>query len=251
MRWTSSFAPPPIPLDIMRASGLEPDDWQEDVLDRRPHRGLILCSRQSGKSTVGACMALDTALSIPRSTSLLVSPSLRQSSEIQQKVRDLLEPLSGQPGIASAKPMSETILSLKLANRSRILSLPASETTIRGFSAQTVIFDEAGWVDDSLVHTVMPMLAATNGRLVALTTPRSRRGWFYDQWHNGNPDWYRARVTAEECPRITTAYLDEQRASMPARVFNAEFNVSFEDAVGAVFKSADIDACFGIEREAG
>ena len=246
----SSWAPLPSPLDIMRASGMMPDDWQRRLLEERPARALVLCGRQTGKSTTAAAMALDTALSNPKSLVLLISPSLRQSNELQQRVKDLLEPLANQPGISSTKPVSETVLSIRLQNRSRILSLPASETTIRGFSASLAIIDEAAHVTDALIHAVLPMLAATNGRLIALSTPRGMMGWMYDRWTDGNESYLRIKVTADQCARISPEHLAEAKASMPARVYASEYMVSFEDSMGAVFKSADIDAAWGIEREA-
>jgi hypothetical protein len=49
---------------------------------------------------------------------------------------------------------------LELANGSRILSLPGSERTVRGYAAaDLVVIDEATRVDDELISAVRPMLA--------------------------------------------------------------------------------------------
>jgi hypothetical protein len=37
------------------------------------------------------------------------------------------------------------------------------------------------------------MLAASNSRLIALTTPAGKRGWLFDAWH-GDGDWHRVKV---------------------------------------------------------
>ena len=46
--------------------GLDPsligDPWQSQLLAERPKRALLCCSRQSGKSTVCALLALHTAI---------------------------------------------------------------------------------------------------------------------------------------------------------------------------------------------
>ncbi len=248
VRVWSPWAPLPSPVTIMEASGLTPDDWQRRLLEQRPSRALVRCCRQSGKSTVAGAAALDVALSTPKSLVLLVSPSQRQSSEIMQRVRDLLTPLAGQPGIVSTKPVSESILSLRLQNRSRILSLPASETTIRGYSASLVLLDEAAYVPDSLIHAILPMLAATNGRLIGLSTPRQRAGWFYNMWTQGDPAYMRIKVTASECGRISAEHLAEAKATMPTARFAAEYMVSFTESEAQVFRSSDIDYCFDIAR---
>src|SRR5262245_4749665 len=84
------------PAQLMVASGMPPDPWQEKLLGSEMGQILLLCSRQSGKSTVAAALALHTALSRPRSPVLLLSPSLRQSSELFRKVLELFGAL-GRP----------------------------------------------------------------------------------------------------------------------------------------------------------
>ncbi len=49
-------------------------------------RALLLCTRQAGKSTATALYALHEALYGPPALVLLLSPSLRQSGELFQKV---------------------------------------------------------------------------------------------------------------------------------------------------------------------
>ena len=55
---------------------------------------------------------------------------------------------------------------------------------MRGYAAaDLVIIDEAARVEDDLISAFRPMLATSNGRLIALTTPAGKRGWFFDAWH--------------------------------------------------------------------
>ena len=42
------------PGGLMRAVGMLPDPWQEDLLRARPQRALLLCCRQAGKSMTAA-----------------------------------------------------------------------------------------------------------------------------------------------------------------------------------------------------
>src|SRR2546421_12853778 len=67
------------PALTMSAAGMSPDPWQASLLQSRAERILLLCSRQSGKSTAAAARALSTALRTPGALVLLLSPSLRQS----------------------------------------------------------------------------------------------------------------------------------------------------------------------------
>jgi hypothetical protein len=55
-------------LDAVRLAqrcGLEPEDWQADVLRTPSRRVLLNCARQSGKSTITALKALHVALFEP------------------------------------------------------------------------------------------------------------------------------------------------------------------------------------------
>ena len=129
-----------------------------------------------------------------------------------------------------------------LANGSRIVSLPGDEKNIRGFSGVSLlIVDEASRVDDALYYAVRPMLAVSQGRMVCLSTPFGKRGWFYDAWAGGD-SWDRYRIVADECPRITLDFLEEERRALGPRWFAQEYQCSFEDTVDAVFASEDIMA---------
>ena len=78
--------------------------------------------------------------------------------------------------------MARTNRRLEFANGSRVLSLPGTERTVRGFSeVSLLVIDEAARVDDGLYYAVRPMLAVSGGRLVALSTPYGKRGWFHDE----------------------------------------------------------------------
>jgi hypothetical protein len=71
--------------------GFRPDPWQAQVLDSTAKKTLLCCSRQSGKSSVSAILALHTAIFMPGSLVLMVSPSLRQSSELFRKFLGYLD----------------------------------------------------------------------------------------------------------------------------------------------------------------
>ena len=67
------------PAQLVKAAGLEPDDWQMRAIRSGSSRMLLNCSWQSGKSTVSAALAVHTALYEAGSLTLLLSPWLRQS----------------------------------------------------------------------------------------------------------------------------------------------------------------------------
>jgi hypothetical protein len=155
---------------------------------------------------------------------------LRQSQELFGKVlgfyRDLGRPIPAQ---------AERKLSLELENGSRIVTLPGTDKTIRGFSgAALLIVDEASRVVDELYFAVRPMLAVSGGALMMLSTPYGKRGVFYEEWTSGH-GWERYEVKAEECPRIPKLFLEEERDALPSWVYRQEYECSFEDTEDVVF----------------
>src|SRR5207302_8270353 len=74
------------PVVFAEQTGLVPDAWQADVLRSRAARLLLNCSRQVGKSTTTAVLALHVAIYDAPALVLLLSPSLRQSQELFAKV---------------------------------------------------------------------------------------------------------------------------------------------------------------------
>jgi Terminase large subunit, T4likevirus-type, N-terminal len=229
------------PARLMTAAGMEPDGWQRTLLACNAARMLLLCCRQAGKSTAAAALALRVALLQPRSPVLLLSPSLRQSGELFRKVLDLFGALGRPMGVTA-----ESALRLELANGSRVVSLPADEATIRGFSGVALlVIDEAARVPDELYRAVRPMLAVSNGQLVCLSTPYGQRGFFYAEWHSDGP-WERIRITAEDCPRISKAFLAEEQRALGESWFAQEYLCSFTQMEGLVypeFGACVIDAC--------
>ena len=220
-----------------RALGLEPDGWQEELLRSSSDRVLLNCSRQSGKSTMTGVIALHRALYHPGSLILCLAPALRQSQELFGKVlgfyRDLGRPVS---------PQGERKLSLELDNGSRIVTLPGSEKTIRGFSGTALlILDEAARVADELYFAVRPMLAVSGGALMMLSTPYGKRGVFYDEWTRGY-GWDRYEVSAYQVPRIPSSFLGEERRSMPGWWYRQEYECSFEETEDQIFTHEMISA---------
>ena len=225
-----------------RAVGVEPDEWQRDLLRSGADRVLLNCARQSGKSSMSAVLALHRALYHPGSLILCLAPSERQAKELFAKVTEFYRELHG-----ATPAQSDRKLGMQLANSSRIEALPGSERTIRGFSgASLLILDEASRVADELYFAVRPMLAVSGGSLMMLSTPYGKRGVFYEAW-TGAEDWERYEIPARQCPRISAAFLEEERRALPARIFRQEFECSFEEIADQLFSEEDIDAAMSDE----
>jgi hypothetical protein len=219
-----------------RSLGVNLDAWQAAFVTSTSKRDLLNCSRQAGKSTAAALLALHEALFVPDSVTVLVSPSQRQSSELFRKVVEFRNLLPAEPDL-----LEDNRLSMHVRGGGRVLSLPGSEATIRGISAVTLLVeDEAARVDDNLYRSVRPMLAVRNGRLVLMSTPFGKRGHFYQEWSDGGDGWTRVRVPATEVDRISPEFLEEERASLGDWWYRQEYLCDFVEAEDAFFRDLDV-----------
>jgi hypothetical protein len=220
----------PPAVNMMRNLGLAPDPWQIQVLEGDHRRLLLNCCRQAGKSTVVSVLALAEALFYPGALVLLLSRSLRQSTELFRTVSEFYRRFGS--------PLCESLTSheLRLKHRSRIISLPCQPDTVRGFArVRMLVIDEAARVPDDLYRTVRPMLAVSEGRLICLSTPHGRRGFFYEAWAVGGDSWTRIQVPASEVPRIRPEFLAEERREIGDSYFRQEYECSFQALEGLVY----------------
>lgn len=228
------------PAALAGQIGMDPDPWQNDVLRSDHPRILLNCCRQSGKSTTASLRAVHVAVYQPGSVVLLLSPSLRQSGELFRKCKAVYRGL-GKP----VKAEAESALTLTLENGSRLVCLPGSESTVRGYSGvRLLIVDEASRVDDELMTAIRPMLAVSGGGIIALSTPAGKRGWWWDAW-SGSGDWKRVQITADDCPRISPEFLAEERRDMGEWLYRQEYMGVFTEAREQVFREDDIQGMTG------
>jgi len=225
---------PPLPPNyaqkVMRTLGMEPDPWQLQVLESEHKRLLLNCCRQGGKSTVVAVLTLIEVVRRPGSMIVLLSRSHDQSRELFDKVKDF------HARMGSRLLKRRTRDELRLENGSRVVCLPCKEETIRGYSGVTLlVIDEAARVPDDLYRAVRPFLAATDGRLICLSTPYGKRGFFHHAWACEGNDWLRFEVPVGMIPRIKPEFLEEERRALGSSWFRQEYECSFEALEGVVY----------------
>lgn len=225
------------PAMLAARVGLTPDAWQASLLQSKARQMILLCSRQSGKSTISSLLALHEALYNPSALVLLLSPSLRQSQELFRKTKDAYGKLEDNTITAR----EESALKMEFSNGARIAALPGKEATIRGFSGVSLlVVDEASRVPDELYQAVRPMLAVSGGRIVLLSTPFGKRGFFHSVWTEGGDTWQRVKITAKDCPRISHEWLAQERNAIGDWWYRQEYEVEFVETIDQVFSYEDI-----------
>ena len=225
------------PIELAMALGIGLDPWQRDALTADRDL-LLLVTRQGGKGMVASLLGLTGLLERPGSTTVVIARSDRQSKRLLRRIKKQYRSLPDVP-----PAVVDSTYALELRNGSELLALPGTEETIRGIEAvDLLVIDEAALVPDDLFAAVYPMLATTNGRCVAMTTPRGKRGWFHHEWTQGGDAWHRERVTATEIPRIKPEWLERTRERLGDWMYRQEFLCEFLDTDDQFFATEHVQA---------
>jgi len=204
---------------FIRATGDMPHEWQEDYL-RETRDTIVLKGRQVGASSAGGVIADRYAIYVPGSLVAIVSPSLKQSSEVKERAKGGLLAL----GVELTK---DSATELALPNRSRILSLPGTAKSVRGWSVDLLIIDEAAFLDQETFVAARATTAATGGRTIIQSTPMGPFGAFYDIWQDPDPRWAKFQVRSDEVRSIDPRFLERERDTMTPEKYTQEYEAQF------------------------
>ncbi|MEM3646550.1 MAG: phage terminase large subunit [Thermofilum sp.] len=212
--------------------GFKPFPYQEKWLRDPAKRLIACCGRQIGKSTTAAVKLIHFAVTNPKTTSIIVSATLRQSIETFDKV------LSFVLNTVLKKSVTyRTRTRIHFSNGSRIICLPCGRygSSLRGLTVHFAVLDEAAFMpEDVIANVVFPMLATTNGTLWMLTTPWSKDHITYRAFMDTR-NWSVYHLPSEVNPLITRQFLEEQRVLVGEERFRLEYLAEFVDDAKAYF----------------
>ena len=180
------------------------------------HRGLLICSRQIGKTWAARCELVERSMQgPPNSDCCYLAPAQTQARKIfWPHLKEYLRPM------AEFVEFRETELCAVLPGNRRIYLLGAeSGENIRGSSFHTIICDERDSISDLFWREVMlPTLNAYQDDSFVLYIGTLSGGdstlWRMYKENKDHPDWYCSVVTAEESGVFSDEWLAEQRAVM-------------------------------------
>ncbi len=261
-------------VNISDVRKLKLDVWQNRV---QKHKGNIAlrCGRQTGKSTAVALKARKLAYDFPNTTTLIIAPSIRQSSLLYEKVRGMLEldnidvvkekigdqtftnlvkknKAYREAGIFRDKEPTKTRIRLK--NGSQIICEPCGETgaKIRGFTVDFLIVDEAQLVPDAVWVAVIPMMATSKkmrgtGWQIILGTPHGKHGFYFNCF--SSKDYKQIHVSAEKCQRTSKVFLRKERKRLTKTQYAQEYLAEFVSSIRQYFSSKLVDSCATLKED--
>ncbi|MBM3754362.1 MAG: hypothetical protein FJW38_10330 [Acidobacteria bacterium] len=196
-----------------RALHFTPSKLQAEILNYQGDRLILCCARQWGKSTIIAVKALHEAVHNPGTTTIILSRTKSQADVILQRIRanaaalDL--PLKRHHGREH---------SIAFPNGSAIFAIAHNAETAVGYTANTLIVDEAAVVSDETFAAVLPCIAHTNGKLWMLSTPNGQKGTFYTIWHDkALSHWRRVKATVDDLDYANKEIVNLQLRLYPAK----------------------------------
>lgn len=269
----------------VRLLGFNPFPWQDAILESDGRRIIINAARQSGKSTITSTVPCWTAKYTEKSLSIVLAPTESQSQDDMEKVQEFIlsdntYPQHDPPAATHVK-VTET--------RSKIRVVPATQSARGKSKPNVVILDEASQIDDLIyAEVVKPMFTDNPGRLILLSTPHGKHGFFFDIFCNPRPKdpWERYEIRSPWEPVETPHGLDlvpymdgdekayqEERAKhgikawfsprhrnydeqlenlydMGIRKYKQEYCCEFVEAETNVFSYAEIDQMFNSKAPA-
>ena len=245
-------------------------------------RLCIDASRQAGKSTIISSLPCHIAKYKPGSLSIVAAATEDQAREDKNdKILGFISMDEDFPAL-----VRDSDKQIELSNGSRIIVVPATDKSARGYSKpDLVILDEASRIDNLVYNSAIRPMFTDNpdGILVMLSTPNGKEGFFHDIFNRkddiwdrylirtiwepimtGNgPDlvkymepeelqalWAEKGVFADYSPRhMSYEERLEDLMDMGERLFRQEFCGEFVETVDSVFTYEDIDRLFNTKTK--
>ena len=227
--------------------GWIPDSKQMMVLQSPAQRVILNCSRQWGKTTVAATKVVHVAVTRPGSTALIVCENMAQTGEFFTKIDGFLARL----GIAARGEKGKR-MGRRLPNGSRIVGIAAREAAVRGYTADFVFLDEAARIADEVIDAFAPVVAVLRGDWWMASTPRGKRGRFWEMWTYGEgPDLMKVSAPASENPRIDPAFIEGLRRDKGDFYVQQEFGCEFVESGVYLLSLESIDGLMLEVRQDG
>ncbi len=142
----------------------------------------------------------------------------------------------------------EAVITVGNGSTIKFLSSDSADN-IRGFRFTHLILDEAAYIKESVISTILlPTLNPNGVKCLLVSTPAGKNHFF--SWYM-KEDVISHRITLEECPYISKTLLDEAKASLPEDIYATEYLAEFRDSANDVFKSIEKVAFVGEYRRGG
>lgn len=232
-----------------------PYPWQRAVHDGIERKGcgtdavhVVVSKRQVGKSMMSENILLKAALETKNRVILYITPTLSQSRKVFKELAKYLE------GTGLCRKKNETLLELEFINGSQALFRSSEQKdTLRGYTVDLAILDEAAFLSADIWSLVAPMLEVRHGMAVIVSTPRFTSGFFWDMYSyatQGEDNFYLYDWSKfDTLQLLSKEKINFYRKILPKVQFDNEVMGKFADAQSVVF--GDFKGCISDYKDKG
>lgn len=211
----ATYSSGPDAVEFMRLTGTEPDDWQEWVLEQAlaerddgrflPLEVGLIVPRQNGKNYILEARMLAGIFLFGEKELIYSAQSIRTARNshrnLAQKIRRTPALFRRVLGYKGQRPQDDIKgikssgieLSIEFDNGAKIEFVTRTKDTVRGFTGDLVIIDEAYDVDPDEIAAMLPTMAAR-------TAQGSPQVWYTSSAARAHSDFLRALRERAQAP---------------------------------------------------
>lgn len=200
--------------------GIEPDEWQIELLDAVAAPAVRRVSVRSGhgvgKSTAVAMAAIWHVLMRIPSKTVVTAPTSSQLfdacfAEMKNVAKRLKPPFNNLLEIKSDR------IELKSQPEATFISCRTSRAeqpeALAGVHSENVLLiaDEASGVPNAVFEAASGSMSGHNATTILTGNPTRNTGFFYDTHSRLRDDWYTMHVSCVDSPRVAEDFVDDMK----------------------------------------
>ena len=200
--------------------GIEPDEWQIELLDAiaapAERRITVRSGHGVGKSTAVAMAAIWHVLMRIPSKTVVTAPTSSQLfdacfAEMKNVAKRLKPPFNNLLEIKSDR------IELKSQPEATFISCRTSRAeqpeALAGVHSENVLLiaDEASGVPNAVFEAASGSMSGHNATTILTGNPTRNTGFFYDTHSRLKDDWYTMHVSCVDSPRVAEDFVDDMK----------------------------------------
>ena len=194
----------------------------------------VVAPRQTGKTFMAMQALLYWAINNHGCLIMFASPTYSQARKVMEDLHDAI----AESGIVKQYNKSDFTISFK--NGSKIMFKSTERVdNLRGYTADFMCVDESAYHgEDAWGSVLKPIMLVRGKKVLFISTPKGNNFFkkLYDQGLDPEqPDYASCRMHYTENPHLDIRELEEARRSLPAHIFQAEYEGSFTESGQTVF----------------
>lgn len=219
--------------------GIEWREYQKDFLrfitslEAKGTTTAVKAPRQVGKTTVLMAVLLYYGCNFKNGFSIIMEPTYKQCIRVYNEMRAAFEPVLTDAG------KSQLVLEFITGSKVQFLSGESDIAAFQGYVCKNGVLciDEAAFISDDVFFALNPTTDVHKCPIILTSTPRFRKGFFYDYYAEGCDGRSRLVRTFDWAGHsiLTPEKMDFYRRSLPERLFKNYYLGEFADAAGSVF----------------